>query len=87
MPQTARELLRRAFDDLGMQKVWCGYYGGNGKSKRVQEKPGFRHDRICENVPVPLMQEARTEHTNVLTKAQWSAFRRDGSARKKKRES
>ena len=37
MPEAAREMLRHAFEDLGMQKVWCGYYDGNTKSKRVQE--------------------------------------------------
>ena len=38
MPEAAREMLRHAFEDLGMQNVWCGYYDGNTKSKRVQEK-------------------------------------------------
>lgn len=37
MPEAAREMLRHVFEDLGMQKVWCGYYDGNTKSKRVQE--------------------------------------------------
>ena len=35
MPEAAREMLRHAFEDLGMQNVWCGYYDGNTKSKRV----------------------------------------------------
>ena len=34
-------MLRHAFEDLGMNKVWCGYYDGNSKSKRAQEKIGF----------------------------------------------
>ena len=42
MPEAVREILRYAFEDLGMNKVWCGYYDGNDKSKRVQEKCGFR---------------------------------------------
>ena len=29
MPEAARELLRHAFEYLGMQKVWCAYYDGN----------------------------------------------------------
>ena len=36
MPEATREMLRHAFEDIGMQKVWCGYYDGNLKSKRVQ---------------------------------------------------
>ena len=35
IPEAAAELLRRAFEDLGMTTVWCGYYEGNSKSKRV----------------------------------------------------
>ena len=33
IPEASREMLRRAFVDLGMSKVWCGYYDGNLKSK------------------------------------------------------
>ena len=38
MPEAGRELLRHAFEDVEFEKVWCGYYDGNNKSKRVQEK-------------------------------------------------
>ena len=76
MPEAARELLRRAFEDLGMQKVWCGYYDGNGKSKRVQEKLGFQYHHTCEKVPVPLMNEFRVGHTNVMTKEHWEEINR-----------
>lgn len=38
---------------------------------RVQEKVGFIYHHTCENVPVPLMNEVRIGHTNVLTKAHW----------------
>ena len=37
IPEAAKELLRYAFEDLGMRAVWCGYYEGNEKSRRVQE--------------------------------------------------
>lgn len=71
MPEAARELLHRAFDELGMRKVWCGYYDGNEKSKRVQEKLGFQYHHTCEKVPVPLMNEIRIGHMNVMTKEMW----------------
>ena len=41
IPEAVKALLHRAFEEIGMQKVWCGYYDGNIKSKRVQEKCGF----------------------------------------------
>ena len=75
MPEAARELLRRAFVDLGMRKVWCGYYDGNVKSKRAQEKIGFAYVRTVADRPVPLMNEKRTEHVNCMTREQWESGR------------
>ena len=77
VPEAAAELLRRAFEDLGMTTVWCGYYDGNQKSKRVQEKLGFVFHHTCDEVPVPLLNEVRVGHTNVLTKEQWEKKYKD----------
>ena len=41
--RSAKEILRHGFEELGMNTIWCGYYEGNQKSKRVQEKVGFAH--------------------------------------------
>ena len=71
MPEAAREILRHAFEDIGMTKVWCGYYEGNTKSKRVQEKVRFRYQWKSEGVDVPLMHEKRTGHVSSMTKDQW----------------
>lgn len=76
MPEAVSELLRRAFEDLGMTTVWCGYYEGNHKSKRVQEKAGFQYHHTCDAVPVPLMNEVRIGHTNYMTKEHWLEQRR-----------
>lgn len=71
MPEAVKEMLRHAFEDCGMEKVWCGYYDGNVKSKRVQEKCGFRYQWTTKDVDVPLMHEKRTEHVNLMTKEDW----------------
>ena len=71
MPEAAKEMLRHAFEDLGMTKVWAGYYEGNAKSKRVQEKVGFRYQWKSEDVDVPLMHETRTGHVSSITRDQW----------------
>ncbi len=71
VPEAVTEMLRRAFEDIGIQKVWVGYYEGNSKSKRVQEKCRFRFQRKSEGVDVPLMQEKRTGYVSSLTKDQW----------------
>ena len=71
MPEAVREMLRHAFEDIGMAKVWAGYYEGNTKSKRVQEKCGFRYQWRSEGLDVPLMHETRTGYVNSMTKDQW----------------
>ena len=76
MPEAVQEILRHAFEDLGMCKVWCGYYDGNDRSKRVQEKCGFRYQWTTENVEVPLMQETRRGHVNCLTREEWITNRK-----------
>ena len=71
MPEAAEEVLRHAFEDMEMKKVWCAYYDGNEKSKRVQEKCGFQYQWTTYGVDVPLLQEKRTGHVNCLTKKEW----------------
>ena len=73
MPEAVKEMLRHAFEDCGMQKVWIGYYEGNQKSKRVQEKCGFKYQWRSDNVDVPLMHEKRTGHVSLMTKEDWEA--------------
>jgi RimJ/RimL family protein N-acetyltransferase len=71
MPEACTLLLKRAFEDLNVSKVWCGYYQGNEKSKRVQEKLGFKYNRTDENVKVSLLNEVRTNVVNLMTKEDW----------------
>ncbi len=71
MPEAARELIKHGFINLGMNTIWCGYYDGNLKSKRVQEKCGFIYYRTTTDLDVPLMNEVRTGHCNKLIKEQW----------------
>lgn len=71
MLEAAQAILKRAFTELSMQTVWGGYYEGNTKSKRVQEKIGFTFHHTCNNVAVPLLNEERIGHTNIMTKQMW----------------
>ena len=80
MPESAKEMLRHAFVDIGMTKVWCGYYEGNTKSKRVQEKAGFRYQWKSEGVDVPLMHEKRIGHVSSITGDQWESDRQYAAA-------
>lgn len=71
IPEAVRELMRCAFEELTVSAVWCGYYEGNEKSKRVQEKCGFVYHHTSDEVYVPQMNEVRTGHVSVLTKERW----------------
>ena len=75
IPEAAEELLRHAFEELGMRAVWCGYYEGNIKSRRVQEKLGFVYQHTTEGLELPLLGELRTGHTMLLTKERWKNLR------------
>ena len=71
IPEAGEEILRYAFEDLGMRAVWCGYYDGNVKSKRVQEKLGFVYRYTTEGLELPLLGETRRGHTTLMTKERW----------------
>ena len=75
MPEAAEAVLRYAFEQLAMRAVWCGYYEGNAKSRRVQEKLHFVYHHTCDEVPVPLMHETRIGHTNCLSRVHWLVTR------------
>lgn len=69
--EAVREVLRYAFENLGMRCVWAGYYDGNDRSRRVQEKCGFRFQWTTDEVDVPLMSKVRKGHVSRLTREEW----------------
>lgn len=74
MPEAAQELLRHAFDDLHMHRVWCAYFMGNTQSARVQEKLGFSAYQLREHVEIPALGEYRTRQIKVLDNTTWAAY-------------
>ena len=73
IPEATRRIIHHAFEDLGCSALWCGYYEGNEKSKRCQEKTGFTFHHTEGDVPCELMGDVRTEHFTRLTKEEWLA--------------
>ena len=71
IPEASRELLCYAFEKLGMQRIWCGRYEGNEKSRRVQEKLGFVHHHTTEGLEVSLLGEIRTGYVTLMTRENW----------------
>ncbi|MBE6589680.1 MAG: GNAT family N-acetyltransferase [Ruminococcaceae bacterium] len=71
IPEASREMLRHAFEDLGMNRIWCAYYDGNHKSRRVQEKLGFIYHHTTEGLEVKQVNEIRTGHVMLMTRETW----------------
>lgn len=70
IPEAVGALLARSFGDLHLDAVWCGYYDGNIKSKRVIEKCGFSYHHTNKGTVSPL-GDIRTEHFYIMTKADY----------------
>ncbi len=66
IPEVVNELLRHGFEDLKLDKIWCGYFEGNTKSKRVQEKCGFVYHHTNKDIEWKLMGDVRTEHITCM---------------------
>lgn len=75
IPEAVDKLLCHGFDDLGLEKIWCGYFEGNAKSKRVQEKCGFRFHHTNKDIEWKLMNDIRTEHVSCMTKEDFAVRR------------
>ena len=72
IPEAVKELLRHGFEDLKLKRIWCGYFDGNIKSKRAQEKCGFVYHHTNKDIHWKLMDDIRTEHITCLTKDEWN---------------
>ena len=71
-PEAVMELLRRGFEDLSLNRIYCCYFEGNEKSKRVQEKCGFKFLTINEKTYISMLKETRKEYVNVMSAYDWS---------------
>lgn len=63
--------MRHGFEDLGLKKIWCGYFEGNVKLKRVQEECGFRYHHTARDVPCRIDGLLRTEYFACITRGEW----------------
>ncbi len=73
IPEAVRCMQEHAFRELGCTGMWCGYFDGNEKSKRCQEKCGFRYHHTEYGIFWELTGEVKTEHFEYLSKAQWES--------------
>lgn len=70
IPEAVRRLQKRCFYELHCIAVWCAYYDGNRKSKRVQEKCGFTFHHTITGKRT-LLGDIRTEHFTRITREEY----------------
>lgn len=70
IPEAVRELLRHGFQDLNLQAIWYGWFDGNDKSRRVQEKCGFTW-RYSHTIYWERLGKELTEHAFCLSREAW----------------
>ena len=75
IPEAVEEILRHGFLDLNYSVIWCGYFDGNEKSKRVNEKCGFVYQRLEKDRVWPLIDAVHSLHVTKLTKEKWEEQR------------
>lgn len=68
IPEAVGALLKRCRDELAIDTVWCVFYDGNDKSRRVCEKCGFKYHHTNRNVRSPL-GDVRTEHFHCIKRS------------------
>ena len=71
IPEAVRRLQRRCFLELGCAGIWCGYYEGNEKSRRVQEKCGFTYRYTQKDHVCSLIDRVCDEHFTYITREEW----------------
>lgn len=71
IPEAVSRIIAYAFEDLRLDTLWCGYFEGNDKSRRVQEKCGFRYHHTNRDISWTKMSDIRTEHISRLMKEEW----------------
>ena len=72
MPEAVSELLRYAFEELGLAAVWCSHYADNPQSQRVIEKSGFSFQMEESILDSPTGQEKPAKFY-VLTREMWES--------------
>lgn len=74
IPEASRELIRHGFEDLSLNRIWCGNFEGNNNSERVQKKLGFSFVRVERDVLCKLMNERRNLRLSYLERDQWKTY-------------
>ena len=66
IPEAVNYLINYGFNDLNLDLIWCGHYDFNNKSKRVNEKCGFKY-KFTKHEKIKLLdnKEVNTLYYNI----------------------
>ena len=64
--EAVKGAIRYAFEELNLSRLWCCYFDGNEKSRKVGEKCGFTHHHTEKDTYWPAMNYTKTMHVCVL---------------------
>lgn len=67
VPEAVGEMLRYGFNELALERVWCGHYDFNDQSRRVVEKCGFTYQFTIAQTLSRLGGRRVDHHIYVLT--------------------
>ncbi len=70
--ESGEAIIKHAFEDLCLSRIWCGYYEGNEQSKRVQEKLGFKYHHRLEDVEVRQLGITRIGYFSCISKDEYN---------------
>lgn len=71
IPEAVMCLMDYAFETLKCPQLWSGYFDGNEKSKRVQEKCGLSYRYTLKNFIWTITNEIKTEHITSITYSEY----------------
>ena len=66
-------MVSRGFNDLGCPALWCGFFGGNDRSKHCMEKCGFTYVRSFPGFERPLLGDTVLAHFYRLSAVDYRA--------------
>ena len=69
MTEAVKEAIRYLFEDVGLDVIFCGYFLFNSRSRRVQEKCGFRY--YAAGKWETRIGTVEDDIVNILTKEDW----------------
>ena len=76
MPEAVRAIMRHGFVDLGLEAIWAGNSTDNDRSRRVQEKTGFSHQRSIKDRLRKLVGDHKTEDVSRITRDEWEILQK-----------